>query len=203
MVYEIPLVEEKVKMQQVTALHLICALAFIGSGAIIVVYNYVITYWGLTLLLAGLSLILVTMAKNKWLTAPRNNTMVRIAELAIAVVVAVYSITQQWNLPIGIFSVLSLVVGFALYWERKLTKPKIVVIDDAGITLPSASRKRCIEWTSVEQVLLRFGTLSIDCTDNTLFQWNIRESAVTELAFEAFCLKQIEDNRGKRRTDEW
>ena len=203
MVYEIQLVEEKVKQQQVTALHLICSLAFIGTGAIIVAYNYVIEYWGLALLLCGIALLVATMAKNKWVTTPRNNTIIRIVELLIAITVAIYSVSQEWKLPMGIFTVLGAAVAFAIFWEGKLNTPKVVEIDEQGIRLPSTSRKRFIEWVAIEQVLLRFGTLSIDCADNTLFQWNVRESGISQETFESFCATQIEAGRGKRKNDDW
>ena len=203
MAYEIQLVEEKVKQQQVTALHLICALAFIGAGVIIFVYNYVIPYWGLGLLLAGALLLAASMARNKWVTTPRHNVVIRMAELAIAAAVAIYSAAQQWSLPIGIFAVLGAVVAFALYWEGKMTKPKMVAVGDEGISLPVASRRRFIPWTEIEQVLLRFGTLSIDCVDNTLFQWNVQEGAAGEADFEAFCKQQIESHRAGRKNNDW
>ena len=81
MEYELPVADKKVKPHQVTALHLICALAFIGTGAIIFVYNYTITYWGLALLIGGIMLTIATIARNKWLITRNINTIFRIVEL--------------------------------------------------------------------------------------------------------------------------
>ncbi len=202
MVYDLLLEEEKVKPQQVTALHLICAFAFIGAGAIIFRYNFVITMWGLALLIAGIMLLGVILFKNKWVISKKTNPVLRIAELLVALWIAVYSLMQQWKFPVGIFGVLSAAILFALYWERSANKSQSIYIDDEGVKLPVTSRRRFIPWTGIEQVVLRFGTLSIDCVDNRLFQWNIANPEFDNEIFEAYCLAKVEENRSKRRNEE-
>ena len=203
MVYDLPVDEEKVKPHQVTTLHLVCSMAFIAAGAIIFRYNFVITTWGLVLLLTGVLLLVLTIAKNKWMLGNRVNPVVRMAELAIALWMAIYSLTQQWKFPAGIFGVLSAVIIFALYWERNRGSKLIVRIDDEGVKLPLTSRKRFLPWTELEQVVLRFGTLSIDCVDNHLFQWNIPGLEVDAERFDDFCKAKVEENRSKRKNNDW
>jgi hypothetical protein len=204
MVYDLPVEEEKVKPHQITTLHMVCALAFMGAGAIIFRYNFDITTWGLALLLAGIALVLVTMIKNKWLISNKINPVVRILEAAIAAWMAVYSVMQHWKFPAGIFGVLTAVVLFAIYWERPADRKLAITVDDEGIKLPVTSRKRFIPWTEVEQVLIRFGTLTIDCVQNRLFQWTVPEPQFDPEIFEAWCAARVEENRSKRRTDdEW
>src|ERR1700729_3794871 len=118
MVYDLPLEEVKVKPHQITTLHLVSALAFIGTGAIIAVYNYTIPVWGILLLLAGLSLAGVTIAKNKWVISNKVTPPLRIAELVISLAIAGLSLAQHWKFPLFIFSVLSVAIIFAMYWER-------------------------------------------------------------------------------------
>jgi len=202
MFYDLPLVEEKVKPHQVTTLHLVSALAFIGTGAIIFVYNYVITYWGLALLIAGVLFLGLTIFKNKWITGSAVNQKTRVAELIIAAGIAAYSAVQHWKFPMGMFSVLTLAILFALYWERKKGSTLYVHVDDKGLRLPVV-RRRFIPWVEVDQVLLRFGTLTINLADNHLFQWNIVGSDLDKDLFEAFCHAKVEEYRGKRRNDEW
>ena len=202
MFYDLPLVEEKVKPHQVTTLHLVSALAFIGTGAIIFVYNYVITYWGLALLIAGVLLLGLTIFKNKWITSSAVNQKTRIVELTVAAWIAAYSALQHWKFPMGMFSVLTLAILFALYWERKKGSTLYVHVDDKGLRLPVV-RRRFIPWVEVEQVLLRFGTLTINLADNHLFQWNIEANDLDRELFEAFCNTKVEEYRGKRRNDEW
>ncbi len=203
MEYELQLVDEKVKMHQVTALHLICSFAFIGAGSIIYLFNDTIKPWGIVVMLAGFSLLALILFKNKTITAPRANNYFHIAELVVTVTLAVYATAMKWVVPQGIFGILSAALIFALFWERKGNAIQYINVSTAGISLPFESRKRSLNWTEVEQVLLRFGTLSIDCVDNRLFQWNVREIPFSANEFEAFCSKLIEENRVKRIKDDW
>ncbi len=203
MEYKLQLVDEKVKQQQVTALHLITSLAFLGAGAIIFVYNYVITYWGLALLIIALGLLILTIAKNKLVTTPANNTKLRVAELIIALALLGYSISQQWRFPMGMFGVLSSVLAFSLFWERKANAAQFVIVSEEGIDIPAGVRKKLLEWAGVEEVLWRYGTLSIDCTDNHLYQWNVLPATFGQDAFEAFCKAQVAANMHKRPKNDW
>jgi hypothetical protein len=203
MVYDLRVEEEKIKPHQVTALHLVCAFAFIGAGAIIAVYNYVIPGWGIGLLAGGTALLGITIFKNKWIVSRKVNVLFRAGELVAAVWIAVYSATQQWKFPEGIFGALAAATLFAIYWESTAEDPILVRIDNEGIKLPFISRKRFLPWVEVEQVTLKFGTLSIDSADNHLYQWSVTMPGFDQEIFDAFCVAKVEENRGKRRNDEW
>ena len=203
MVYDLPLEEVKVKPHQITTLHLVCALAFIVAGLIIAVYNYVIGTWGGVLLAAGILLAAVTMVKNKWVTSNKVRPVLRVIELLISAAICILSFVKQWKFPEVIFSVLSLTIAFALYWERAADAALKIHIDDNGISLPVTARKRFISWPEVELVVLRFGTLSINCADNRLFQFNVPAYDKDNEILEAYCAAKVEDNRGKRIVDEW
>ena len=184
-------------------MHLTCALAFIAGGAIMFIYNFVVTYWGLALLIAGLALLGITIVKNRWVTTPPGGPAARIAELVIAATMAIYSATQHWTFPIGIYTVLTLAVGFAFFWERASDAKQVIYIDDKGIHLPVTSRKRFIDWVETNEVLLRYGTLSIECTDNRRFQWNIQNTTIDRKTLEDYCTGLVEANKSKRVTDDW
>lgn len=203
MVYELPLVEVKVKPHHITTLHLVCALAFIGAGAIIAVYNYSIPLWGVALLIAGISLLVATIAKNKWATAPKTNQMLRIAELVISLAIATLSVWHQWKFPMGMFGALSAALAYALFWERSAGSTLKITVSEEGITLPENSRKKFITWPEVDQVTLRFGTFTVDCLDNRLFQWTLGDTKTNGDDFEAFCNKMIEAAKSNRKNDAW
>lgn len=202
MVYDLPVDEEKIKPHHITTLHMVCSLAFIVAGAIIVVYNYAIPLWGAVILIAGLSLVAATMFKNAWVISNKVNTTLRVIELIMALCIAAYSVSQHWKFPIIIFSVLSAALVFALYWERSVGSTLFVHIDNDGIQLPVA-RKSFKPWTEIEQVILRYGILTIECVGNTMFQWSIPDTNVDNEIFEAYCSSQVEENRSKRRNDDW
>ncbi|MBC7553694.1 MAG: hypothetical protein H7257_06915 [Taibaiella sp.] len=203
MTYSIQLSDEKVKKHQVTALHLTCALAFTGCGAIMFVYNQDIKWWGASLLAAGIGLLSLTIAKNKLVITTPNSSVFRIAELVISLAIAGYCAINQWKLPVWIFGVLGAAVCFAFFWERASNTMQYVHLGHDGIKLPVESRRRFIQWVDVETVLFKFGTLSIDCTDNKLYQWNVRPAEFDNMEFEDFCSKKIDEYRDKRRKDDW
>jgi len=204
MVYDLPLEEVKVKPHQITTLHLLCALSFTGTGAIIAVYNYTIPVWAaLALLIAGVALAVVTIAKNKWVVSNKVTPVLRIAELIVSLSLAGLSVAEWWKFPMGIFGVLSVALLFALYWERSTDRALFIHLDTDGVKLPVTARKRFITWPEVEQVVLRFGTLSINCADNRLIQYTVGDDKVDSEIFEAFCSAQVENNREKRIKDDW
>ncbi|MCD6011248.1 MAG: hypothetical protein K0Q79_1110 [Flavipsychrobacter sp.] len=203
MVYDLPVMEEKVKPHQVTTMHMVCALAFIVTGAIIYVYNYTIPYWGAAILLAGIILTILVMGKNKWVTSPKINPVFRMAELLIAISIFAYSFSQQWKFPAIIFGVLAAAILFALYWEKPSDNKLSIHIDNDGIRLPVTARRRSRPWTEVDQVIYRFGILTISFADNSYAQYDMKEPINDFEAFEQYCTAQVEENRSKRRNDDW
>ncbi len=203
MVYDLPIMEEKVKPHQVTTLHMVAALAFIVTGAIIVVYNYTIPLWGAAILSAGILLTVLVMAKNKWVISNPINPIFRVVELLIALAIAAYSLIMTWKFPAGIFGVLSAALLFAIYWERSSGSELSVHIDNDGIKLPVTARKRFKPWTEIEAVILRFGILTVNFTDNSFVQLDLSNPEFDNEIFEAYCNTQVEENKSKRRKDDW
>jgi hypothetical protein len=203
MVYDLPLVEEKIKPHQITTLHLVSALAFIVAGAIIFVYNYTIPAWGFALLGEGIVLLVLTIVKNRWVTGPKINTRLRIGELIIALTVLGYSALQGWKFPMIIFGMLSAALAFALYWEKTADAVLMIRVDEQGIQLPVTYRKRLIPWIEIDDVVLRFGTLTANGAQNHFYQWNIGPNDTDREIFEAYCKAQIEEHSKNRRKDDW
>jgi hypothetical protein len=189
--YKFTLAESRTKVHQVTALHLLAALAFLGAGAIIYVYNFQITYYGLALIVLALGLMGITIGRNKWINKLEVNVYFRILELVLAVVLAIYSFQQGWKPPMGIFGVLTLALGFALVWERPSFNAIEIMITDDAIKLPSNQGRRYIEWEEVEQIIFKYGILSVNCKDNRLFQWNVKDAPMDPKAFERDCNSKI------------
>lgn len=106
MTFQLPMAEEKIKPHQVTALHLLVALAFMGSGAIMTWLYEPARYWGVSLLVFGLLLIVTIIFKNKWLTGGANRVF-RIIELIILLCLAGFTTMQHWKVPGIMFSILS------------------------------------------------------------------------------------------------
>lgn len=201
--YEFPLLEEKVKPHQVTSMHLISSLTFTTAGIIIFVYNFTITYYGLALLMAGISLLTVTIVKNKWLLTAKNNFTFRVIELIISLLMLAYSFYQHWKFPEVIFGIQGIALVAAMYMERSGRAALMLYIDEDGIKLPIPAKKRIIEWKEIDNMILKNGVLSVNCTDNTFMQWNIDQNNIDVISFKVYCEKTISENVSKRVSDDW
>jgi len=219
MVFDLPVTEEKVKSHQITALHLIVALALFTSGALFYFMYLLFAYTiyketsehtlqivrmeGVIVAVLGILLFAVIVAKNKWLVKSANNRIIRIGELLVVACISIYAFIVNMPIPGSTFAILGAVLIFSLYWEATAGKPAFVHIDEQGIRLPSTSRKRSLEWWEVDQVMLRYGTLSIECMENRLYQLNINPVQFDMKQFDAFCEGRISESADKRKNNEW
>jgi len=220
MVFELPLTEEKVKRQQVIALHLIVSFTLVTTGVFLILIQYLVNSLsgderaafsflmlpagvGLLVLLAGIALTVLVISKSVWLTGKKANKYMRIAELVVLLAFAAFALSKGFKIPAVIYGLVSAAILFAFYWESVSDNTLYITIDERGIKLPVTSRKRFLEWWEVEQVLLRFGVLTIDCCDNRLFQWNIHSTGFDKENFQRFCMERIAESKEKRKKYAW
>lgn len=203
MVFELPLTEEKVKPHQVTALHLLVGLSFAGAGALFYSFYPPARIWSMALLVAGILLLLVAMFRNRWITMKGRNRLVRVGELMILLCLASFSAMHKWTPPAIMFGVLSAAVLFAIFWEQSSSSGMFVRIDSDGVKLPVTSRRRNIPWQDIEHILFKFGTLTINCYDNRLFQWTIGNAIIDKENFEAFCYTNIAKAKKTKVANDW
>ena len=220
MSFELPLAEEKVKRQQVITLHLIVTFALIATGILLLLIHVLLnslsgsqrdalmsftlpSVWGVVVLIGGLGLLGVLLFKSRWVTEKQNNRVFRIVELGILLCMASFAAINHLMVPAGIYGVIAGAILFAIYWEGVSDNTLYIHVDERGIKLPLTSRKRFLEWWEVENVLLRFGVLTIDCHDNRLFQWNIKTINFDKDQFHRFCVEHISVSREKRKKYVW
>lgn len=155
------------------------------------------------MLVVGIAILFISLFRNKWLMKPRNNKVVRQLELWICITLAVYSgLMAAWVIA-GMFGILSLAIIYSFYAENTRGPQPVVVIDENGINLPMNVRRRHINWAETEKVLLRHGTLTINCLDNRLYQWITTQNNIDTTAFEAFCTAHIEAAQKDRKKYDW
>lgn len=219
--FELPLTEERVKPHQVTALHLFVVLTMFITAAVLLVSYYAVSHMpedkalshrsvlyyglaaGMSVLLLSVLMLVIILVKNRWLQKPLNNFIMRGIELLIMLVFSGIALANGIIVPGIIFIVLAAAILFAINWERKKDVPLTIVVDKEGIKPPVNSRKRFIEWPEIEHVLLRFGTLTINCADNRLYQWNIGNTEFEHDVFEVFCIRQVDKAREQRDKNDW
>jgi len=200
MTFQLPVAEEKVKPHQVTGLHLLSAFVIFGTGTLFYLLYPPVRPAGATMMGVGALLLVLALFRNKWLTKPATTRAFRIAELIILVGAALYTGLQHKWIPTLVPGSLAIAVLFALFWENGADNTLQILVSNDGIKLPVNSRRRFVYWYEVEQVLLRYGVLTIDCLDNRLFQYNVLPEGVDKDLFEEYCNTNIAasiDKRGK------
>lgn len=222
--FEIPLSAQKVKPHQVTALHLIIALALIGGSAIALMLNNtvielpdgtsadvqkvtiekfdLIDLSSTVTLLIGTFILFSALFRNRWLTSTTVNRTYRIIELAVLAIICACLLFLEFTIPALLFGILAATVIFALSQEKNEDKYVTVLVDDTGIHLPGL-RNKYIRWTETEQVLLRHGALTINCVDNRLYQYVTSAHTIDKEVFEAYCSSQIEAAKADRKKYDW
>ncbi len=220
MVFELPLTEEKVKRQQVITLHLIVSFTLLLTGAFLMLIQYLINSlsgaqravfntlslpvaWGSAIFVTGLGLLGLLIFRNSLVTTKNTNRILRITELGLLLCFASFAAIHKLTVPAIIYGIVSAAILFALYWESVSDNTLYIRVDERGIRLPLTSRKRFLGWWEIENVLLRFGVLTIDCYDNRLFQWNIRSISFDKEHFQRFCSEHIAAGKEKRKQYEW
>ncbi len=218
MVFELPLAEEKVKRQQVVTLHLIVSFAFVATGVLLFLLQYLAEkispgvapagflhagIWGTFILLAGIVLFGLVLFRSGWLIEKKVNRLLRITELALLLCFASFAAITHLFIPAMIYGLIAAAILFAIYWESVSDNTLYIYIDERGIRLPLTSRKRFLDWWEVERIILRFGVLTIGCHDNRLFQWNINAITFDKEDFQRFCADHIAANKEKRKKYVW
>jgi hypothetical protein len=99
-------------------------------------------------------------------------------------IVVAWIITQYYWLAIANV-VLAILYGFS-------SKKLMLSVETKGIYYPSFP-KSFFEWSSLSQVILKDGLLTIDKKDNTLIQQPIKDASyIDEAEFNAYCQSQLE-----------
>lgn len=214
--FKIELADNRYKPHQVTSLHLITGFGILGIGAFTLLLgnaDWIKTVFhkpiisgsllGCFCMAYGLAVLFVCFFRNQWLQVQSNNKNVRKIHIAVVAVALLVFALSQWWLAAGICAVIAIANLFALYYEQKIRAALFVMLNEENILLPATARRKQLDWWEVERVLLRHGTLTIDCSNNVLYQWNIKNNTTDVATFESFCTQQIENSNEKRAQNNW
>lgn len=185
----------------VTGIFEILLFVFFSKSANNPFQHFALLKWGgITTLLLGLLLLGFLIFKNKLLTKTPVNRILRIIELLIFTTFAITAWRYEINFPAAIFGVTAAALLYALFWENN-TKEKKVIVSESGIQIPKATNQS-LQWYEIQNLVLRYGIITIDCLDNHLMQWNVQKTDFDEEIFNEFCKAQIAANI-KNRIKNW
>lgn len=216
----LPLTEERVKREHKITLHLFVVFVLMATGAFLLLLQYLLkgisilhndqlkqlqvpNGFGLLVLLGSFFLLGMTLFKSAWLLQPTINKGVRMIEGFVLLALSIASYSTKLEMPAVIYGCLTLVIIFALFLENSKSNQLTIELDERGIQFPVTARKKGLAWWEVEQLLLRYGTITINCYDNHLYQWQLGTIDIDAAIFEEFCLMQIEVNRDERKKHVW
>ncbi len=217
MEYILYLKDKKVKQQHIITAHLIAVFVLLVVGVFFELASFVVKKINLSvainnssLMQIGTSTIIIslvilaaTIFKTKWMMKPKIGLFFRVFEISIIGILSMHFF--QLNLPTPAILLL-LVIGmivFALFWENQSDQMLKVVLSETGILLPMTSRKKKLQWSEVDQVLVRFNTVTINCADNRLFQWVLYNQDIDIEGLHQFSKQQIVANMHLRKQDNW
>lgn len=207
MQFILPVQEDGVSQRHATTLHIMLAFLLFGIGAAAIglfwftsvspafqqhggAYKPFI-FFGIAALLGAACIILLSVFQKNWMRQERNSLIFRGVEFILLAVSSVLFFINKWNMPAALFGIMALVVIFAIIRERNQAKAGNITIDAGGVRL----RGRKIDWKDIENVLFRFGTLTVEMKGNKIIQQNIGATTTDGKALEHFSREMIETHK--------
>jgi|SRR5690606_17222493 len=211
--FEVPIEGQRVKKNQVTAIHLMAGLLLLVIGAITWAVpgslkaenNLLLNSVGILYMVFGIGLLFICIFLNKRFIQSRSNFILRIVEIFLFLPILIYSIIQKWYLPAAYAAVALLSIIFAYYWEKKGEQIKLAIINENGVRLPLNGNIRQLDWSNINKLMMRHNILTVDCTNNKLIQLNIQKhdnKKEESPAVEQFSAAQIVLHKNKA-TEDW
>lgn len=181
MTYKIPVQQNKIKNNQVTALHLMVGILFFVIGLVTwgipssvkTMQFLFLENFGILYSILGISILIISIFYNKKIIQTKKGEILRIIELLALFIIIIYSFFQRWYLPVAYSLTAMIGITFAYFWEKKAKKSMFVHINEKGIQLPFFIKDKLINWHELERVIIKHNVLSIDCRNNKLIQYNI------------------------------
>ena len=201
---KIQVVNNRIKNNQVTALHLMVGLLFIVLGLVTVMvpstiktlkYMYLENI-GWLYFLFGIFLIIISIFYNKKVIQTKKNQVLRIIEIIALSIIIVYSIIHEWYLPASYCFAALIGVGFAYLWEKQALKEFNILLSDQGVSVPKIWSNTQIHWKDIKYIILKHNVITIDCKDNKLIQYSINSLYGNEaIKIENYASDQIKNNK--------
>lgn len=211
--YQITTRQNRIKKNQVTALHLMIGFLLFLMGTVTwLVPASVKTekfafldVAGILYSIFGLLLVIVSVFFNrKVIQVPARNLALRTIEILVLLSILIYTLLQKWYLPMAYTLAALLAITFAYFWEKNAQADSVIRLNKDGIFVPGVFRSMTFQWQDVSRVVLRHAVLTIDCHDNRLYQFDVSKVAPNEAtpeSFHNFCSKMIEAHKDLPRSD--
>lgn len=215
MQFEIPIEDARGKRSYILLLHIVACFLLIITGIMEVIlyvmfskaaadkfsYFYLLKSGGIVTSCLGIILLCLLIFKNKWFSRQNFNRAIRIIEFLIFGTFSLLAWRLDVHYPAAMFGIIAFILLLALFWESA-SSGRVVRFNEQSILVPTSYGSQSLHWYEVQQVILRYGILTIDCVDNRLLQWNIRHATIDDVSFQEFCHAKIAAS-AKERSKVW
>lgn len=210
MEYRIPILRTKIKKKHMTSMHLIAGFMAILLGALILAvppimqlnFTVIRIPLGILSIITGVIFIIVTIIANKKLANKKNNTILRVTELALFLVLISYTLLNTWWMHLAYATIGLLAIAITYFLELTAHKPEYITINETGVHMKKWKTKT-IDWAEIKNFLIRHGNVTINLNNNTLYQFpaydikNINDKDEAE----KFAKEKIEANKHRYQAD--
>ena len=202
--YEIPIQNQLLKTNQITAMHMMVAIIFIILGAItssvpkdiVASYDIYINIYGYIILLLGILIIILSIFFNKKIIQSKYNSILRYIEVIVLISILIYTFINSWYLPFTYATTTLLGVIFAIIWEHHGKKQHAIKLDKDGLYIPKFLRQQKLNWHEIERLMIKHGLVTIDCRNNKLYQFQLTNNDIKE-EVSTYAQQKIEENESK------
>ena len=217
MEYVLPLQEADTSQRHTTTLHMMLAFILFGIAVCCVglywftsvspnfkghAYTPFILFGAVSFVMS-IVLVWLTISARSWMKQKGNNVALRIAELVLMLVAAGLFYSIGWKMPALLFGVMSAVLVFALFNERRSSAIPQAFFDEKGILI-EGSRGKNLDWAKIERIRLKHTILTISLRDNSIIQRNIAPGTpVAAPDFEQWCATRIEAHAHEQPAAIW
>jgi len=202
-VHTVPVIHNRIKNNQVTALHLMAGLLLLVLGFITwirpseikIIHHELLRDIGVLYLLFGLALIIISVFFNKKIIQSKKNTALRFLELLAFLPVIFYTLSQKWYLPFAYSTAAFIGIVFAYFWEKGAAGAFYIYINPKGISLPRFGSDKQILWRDIQTVIFKHDLITINCRNNKVFQFQIKmDKFQVTPQLRSFCTSQVAAN---------
>lgn len=179
--FKVKVFHNKIKNNQVTALHLMVAFLFMVLGLFTVIVPDTIKTLqflyleniGWLYFCFGILLLIISIFYNKKIIQTKKSRILRIIEIIALGIIIIYALFHKWYLPASYCFAALIGVGFSYLWEKQALKELNIQFSEKGVVIPKIWTNKKINWQDIKNIILKHNVITIDCKDNKLIQYNI------------------------------
>lgn len=207
--YQLTLNHKGINKKNVTFSHLMAAFLLIIMGGVSMgiirtlsdtkasvenpFYFYAVS---ITYILVGIIILFITIKFNKQITTQKSkSTILRLFELLLLSPVLAYCLLKEWYVPAAWAGVGVLGILYAFLYENSADKPKIVTIQNDGVSMPT-TKVNHLDWSQILRLIIRHNILTIEAKGNKLYQLDLMKDQNLDIqAIELFSSNRIKEEK--------